>query len=374
MVSIDICSQTMPKSTGQPEIEFHQALEKRVGAHFEGRARKGGRQLHRKAVVIGLWFAASWAGLLVAPDLPGRLCASISLALASVAIGFNIFHDANHGAFARRRWANLWAARIASLLLGVSRHLWHVKHNVLHHGFPNVYQLDYDIESRGTLRMSRFQPWKAHHRFQHFFLPLAYAAQNFEWVFIKDFVEYARGAVNFQPVPPLTLKRHVEFWLTKLVYISIIVTPPFLVMPFSQALFTFAVFHVTLGLVVAFVTQLAHLNGDVAFEAAPGKDDRTAHRLRTTANFATENRLLTWYCGGLNYQIEHHLFPGIAHSHYPAIAPIVRETVAAFGLPYHYLGNFRQAIAKHFAHLRAHSIERSSAVASMGNAHVGAVE
>ena len=172
----------------------------------------------------------------------------------------------------------------------------------------------------------------------------------------------------------MTPRRHAEFWLTKLVYLSVVVIPPFLVMPFSQALLAFAVLHATMGIAVAFVVQLAHLNGDVAFEPTPGNDDRTAHQIRTTANFATDNPLLTWYCGGLNYQIEHHLFPSVAHTRYPDIAPIVRQTAAEFGLPYHYLGTFRQAIAKHIAHLRAHSVERSPAIATAGHPHAGPAE
>jgi linoleoyl-CoA desaturase len=81
------------------------------------------------------------------------------------------------------------------------------------------------------------------------------------------------------------------------------------------------------------------------------------HQLKTTANFATGNRFISWWVGGLNYQIEHHLFPRISHIHYPAISAIIRNACAEFNIPYLEHPHMRLAIASHVRHLR--SLSRS---------------
>ena len=82
------------------------------------------------------------------------------------------------------------------------------------------------------------------------------------------------------------------------------------------------------------------------------EDDPLSHQLKTTCNFGTKSKLLTWYSGGLNHQIEHHLFPQICHVHYPALAPIVKETAEEFGLPYRADTSFLGAIGLHLGQLR----------------------
>jgi linoleoyl-CoA desaturase len=76
------------------------------------------------------------------------------------------------------------------------------------------------------------------------------------------------------------------------------------------------------------------------------------HQLQTTSNFAGKNRILSWYIGGLDYQIEHHLFPSISHIHYHSISPIVKETAREFGLDYNAKTDFLNALGSHIRMLR----------------------
>jgi linoleoyl-CoA desaturase len=64
------------------------------------------------------------------------------------------------------------------------------------------------------------------------------------------------------------------------------------------------------------------------------------------------NRVVTWLLGGLNHQIEHHLFPRVSHVHYPALSRIVKETCHRFDLDYMNFPTTRSAIASHYRFMR----------------------
>ena len=82
------------------------------------------------------------------------------------------------------------------------------------------------------------------------------------------------------------------------------------------------------------------------------EDEWAIHQIKTTANFATISTFLTWFLGGLNYQVEHHLFPRISHIHYPNLAKIVKETCAEFDVTYTEFKTFASALKSHVQHLR----------------------
>jgi linoleoyl-CoA desaturase len=316
--------------------------------------------LRRKATLIACWFVASYAALLASPGMAAYLAASVSLAFASAALAFNIFHDANHGSFCCDRRLNLLIAKLCCASLGIGRHFWLRKHNVLHHSYPNVFEWDDDIETRGHLRFSPEQAWRPEYRRQYLYFPLLYALNSFEWIFIKDFVQYFRSRINpYQDSPPLSASEQVEFWLSKAAYGIAFVAAPLCLQPFIVVAAGFFVFHVVFGLLLALFTQLAHINDAVAFPAlgrAPRADDWAAHQVRTTANFATRNLVVNWFAGGLNFQIEHHLFPHLPHTRYLAISPMVREAALQFGLPYIEYPTLRQAVSSHIRLLHRLSV------------------
>ena len=146
--------------------------------------------------MILAWFGLSYGALLAAPTLWLALLATISLALAAAAIGFGVFHDANHGTLFRRPAANLAAARLCSVLLGPSRHFWVFKHQGLHHRQPNVFGWDDDLETRGMLRFSPLSAWHPRFRHQQVKAVLYYGLNTLEWLFWKDFRCLANGSLN----------------------------------------------------------------------------------------------------------------------------------------------------------------------------------
>lgn len=317
-----------------------------------GRPRTGDPRLRRKTVVIIAWFALSYGALLLAPTLLLALLATLSLGFAAAAIGFCIFHDANHRTLFRRPAANLWAARLASVLIGPSRHFWVHKHQGLHHRQPNVIEWDDDLETRGFLRLSPESPWQPRHRHQHVKAVFLYAMNSLEWVFMKDFHCLVSGRLNAWHESRLSGRERSEMLVSKGLYLLLIVLPPFLVLPFWWAVASFILFHAVLSWSLAAVFQLAHFTGGMAFGGVREGDDWAIHQLRTTADFATSSRIANWFTGGLNHQVVHHLFPNVAHSHYPALRPIVQRVAERHGLRYHHLGGMPSAVAQHLAHLK----------------------
>jgi linoleoyl-CoA desaturase len=119
--------------------------------------------------------------------------------------------------------------------------------------------------------------------------------------------------------------------------------------------------HYTAGLILSLVFQLAHImdEADMPIPDSEGniKNNWAIHQLKTTVNFASSNKLVNWFTGGLNHQIEHHIFPNISHVHYNKIAGIVKKTVKEFKLPYNEFKTTKDAIIAHFNYLRLMGIK-----------------
>jgi linoleoyl-CoA desaturase len=294
----------------------------------------------------------SYGALLLAPALTAALLAAISLALAASALGFGVFHDANHRTLFQRPTWNLRAARFCSVLLGPSRHFWVHKHQGLHHRQPNVFGWDDDLETRGRLRLSPAHAWEPRFRRQELKALLYYGLNTIEWLFWKDLRCFFDGRLIGWHALVLDRRERAEFLLCKCLYFLLFVLPPFLVLPFVWAGAAFILFHFVLSWTLAVVFQLAHLTPEMEFGGVRAGDDWALHQLRTTADFATGSRLATWFTGGLNHQIEHHLFPNVAHTHYPELRPIVRAVAERHGVECHDLGSIHSALSEHFALLQ----------------------
>jgi linoleoyl-CoA desaturase len=328
------------------------ATEHLASEAARGRPSIGDPRAQRQAAVILLWFALSYGALLFATNLAAALLAALSCGLAAAAVGFCIFHDANHGTLFRRPAGNLLAARLCSVILGPSRHFWVRKHGH-HHRQPNVYGWDDDLESRGVLRLSPRYAWEPRFRRQELKALLFYGVNTIEWLFWKDFRCLATGRLNEWQGARLDSRQRAELLICKALYFVLFVLPPFVVLPLAWAVSAFILFHLVLSWTLAIVFQIAHLTEGMDFDGVHAGDDWASHQLRTTANFATDSRFVTWFSGGLNHQIEHHLFPNVAHTHYSGLRPIVRDIAQRHGLQCHDLGSFSSALRQHFALLKS---------------------
>lgn len=122
-------------------------------------------------------------------------------------------------------------------------------------------------------------------------------------------------------------------------------------LPWYHILLGFLLMHYVAGFTLGIIFQPAHVMEENTFEDGATTDvveeNWAVHQLKTTCNFAQKNKLLSWYVGGLNYQIEHHLFPNVCHVHYRKIAKIVRETAEEYNIPYKSYPTFISALVSH---------------------------
>jgi linoleoyl-CoA desaturase len=340
---------------------FHADVKRRTAAYFEttGRPRWGGAAMHAKTGVIVGWFAASYALLLLWGGGSAWLAVAltVSLALATAGIGFSVMHDANHGAYSRSPRVNrAWG--LALDFVGASSYLWRFKHNVHHHAYPNVDGMDADIDAAPFLRLAPSQRLRAFHRWQHLSAWPLYGVLGLKWWFVDDVVDLVRGRIGPHAFPRPRGRELVTVLAGKAVFVTWAIVVPLLVFGSGWVVVLFLLGSLTLGLVLSTVFQLAHAVPAAAFHAAASGEQRmptgwAEHQVRATVDFARSNRLLGWYVGGLNFQVEHHLLPDVCHVHYPALAGIVEESCRAHGVPYRSEPTLRTAIAAHYRYLRA---------------------
>ena len=300
----------------QPKSEFYRTLCERVNQYFLGteQSRRTAPAMYRKTVVMLTWLGLSYVLLVFfATTWWQVLLLAASLTLAVTGVGFTVHHDASHGAFSSKRWANRFAG-LSLDLIGGSSYLWRWRHNVMHHNYPNIVGLDDDINIGPLARMSPEQPKYRPHRFQHIYLWFLYGLMSFRWQLIYDFKEMVQARIGEVKIPRASGFETTLFAAGKIVFISLGLIIPMILHPVGLVLLIYCGIMFAVGVIVAVVFQLAHCVEEAEFPSRPPKDqamptDWATHQLRATVDFARSNRLLTWYLGGLNFQAVHHLFP-----------------------------------------------------------------
>lgn len=343
--------------------EFFLTLNQRVNAYFKTNQleRTGNSEMVFKTIfMFSLYFVPYFlliSGITTNPWMLLGLCVVMGLGIAG--IGLSVMHDANHGAYSSKPWVNNLLGLSLNLVGGHALN-WKVQHNVLHHTYTNVHEVDEDISPRGVLRMAPDSKWMPMHKYQHYYAWFFYGLLTLVWVLVKDFgrlIKYQReGLLKKQRT---TAAKEWSFMLlTKAIYFGYLIAVPVMLLPITvgQALLGFFVMHYIAGFILAIIFQPAHVveGTEYPMPDAQGnlENNWAIHQLHTTTNFGHKEKLFSWYVGGLNYQVEHHLFPTICHVHYRNIAKIVEQTAAEFGLPYKSKDTFFQAIAAHARQLK----------------------
>lgn len=333
---------------------FFQSLKKSVELYFKERGLKktGNWRLYTKTIVLIPAALAIYISLLFI-SMPVWfaliLCGLLGLAISS--IGFNVMHDACHGSYSSKKWVNN-VLGLTLNALGGNAFFWKQKHNILHHTYTNIEGADDDIAQSKLLRQSPTQKWMPIHRYQHIYLTLAYSLTIFMWVSVRDFKKYFSRKIYNTPLQPMTKGDHFTFWISKILYAFFYVVLPILLVGLKPWFFGYLTMGLVTGVVLSYVFQLAHAVEGPEFDSV-GIEDKlietewAVHQIKTTANFSPDNKIISWYVGGLNFQVEHHLFPRISHIHYPALSKIVREHCQKFNLPYHSFPTLQMAISSH---------------------------
>jgi len=319
---------------------------------------RGRLQLYAKgAVALGI-LAGSWISLVfIRPGLVLGLLSLAGVTAGTILVGFCVQHDANHGAYFRTRRANHLLGWSADVLLGISSYTWRVKHNVAHHTYTNVDGYDDDIDQMPFARLMPSQAPRPWYRLQHLYIWPLYSVMVLRWQAGADIAALIRGRIGESTLHPPRGWDLAGFVTGKLVFLTWAVVVPLLVYPWWLVLCGYAGYSMVASLVTATTFQLAHCveEADFTTSAELRASPRTwaTHEVETTVDFCQRNRVLTWLLGGLNFQIEHHLFPRVAHCHYPRLAEIVRRNADLHGVRYTAQPSLRAALRSHQRHLRA---------------------
>jgi linoleoyl-CoA desaturase len=280
---------------------------------------------------------------------------ALCLAQGYILVGFNIMHDGGHGSYSRHPKVNSLMASTLDLL-GGSRMLWRQKHNILHHTYTNVDGLDDDLETFGLIRLSTVQQWRFWHRVQHLYAFPLYSLLTLSWVILGDFRKFFTGRIGEYRLQRPSRREKLTFFGGKIFYFGYAVALPLLFHPALYVLSFFLLIHLVIGFTLSLVFQLAHTVEGTSFPTPDPEGamehEWSVHQVETTADFAPDNWWATWYLGGLNFQIEHHLFSKVCHIHYPAISEIVRNTCREFGISYTCYPSIRAAVAMHYRFLK----------------------
>jgi linoleoyl-CoA desaturase len=355
-------SHQAPTFASQNQSAFYSTLRQRINQYFSDLniPKTGNYHLYIKAVILFALYILPFVAIFVFDlSIFWTLACYFLMGAGKAGLGFNVMHDSNHGSFSEKKWLNNLFSYTMDMV-GGNAVAWKIQHNILHHTYTNVYGHDEDIHDKPFLRLSPEGKWSKYHKFQHYYAILLYGMATLSWVSVKDFRQMAiyrkEGLLEKIGVKPTAV--YINLVIGKVLYLFAFIALPLIIGHHSWYIYIigFFIMHFVAGLITTLVFQLAHVVEETDF-IKPDEENHlenswAIHQLLTTSNFAPKNSILGWYIGGLNYQIEHHLFPQISHVHYAGIAPIVRKTALEFNIPYYQTETFMAAVVSHWKMLR----------------------
>lgn len=352
----------MPKFSRVDSQNFFKTLNKRVNAYFKDNNIKktGNWQIHLKTVIMISMMVIPYVYLMFFDSSTlGQLGCVVFMGVGMAGIGMNVMHDGNHGSYSSKDWVNKLMGSTIYFLAG-SVFNWKVKHNMLHHTYTNMPGYDEDLEAGLVIRFTHESKWYSFHKFQHLYSVVLYGLLTLNWSITTDFIQlkrYLKRGLTYKNVLSPT-REWFRLVIAKINYWFIWIVAPIFIfdLVWYKVVIGFCVMHYVSGLILSLVFQLAHIVEDTT-NPLPDLDLKientwAIHQLYTTANFAPNNWFVNWYTGGLNHQIEHHIYPHISHVHYGKIAAFIKQTAAECNLPYYEFKTTREAIKAHFEHLK----------------------
>lgn len=338
---------------------FHKELKYRVNNYFTDHKKEatGTFGLLIKGILFCIFYFLLYIHLVFfTPTWWLGILECILFGGLTAAIGFNVMHDGAHGSFSKNKIINKLAG-FSLNFLGASAIMWNIKHNIIHHTYTNISGVDDDIEAGPMIRLTEEQKKRKLHKFQHYYFWFLYTLTHVAWIFGTDLKKYFTGKIAQVPIRKLTIHEHIAFWTAKIGYACMLVIVPIYLVGITKWIIGFLIITMITGFVTTIVFQLAHSVEHTNFplpseDSGKIENEWAIHQINTTANFATNNRLISWLVGGLNFQIEHHLFPRISHVHYPAISKIIKKTCQEYGITYIEYPKMRHAVISHVHHLK----------------------
>jgi len=352
---------------------IYAALRKRVKNHYESLGSNDTYKSDAKFWVICLLGFALFGYLMSQWVFTGSYVAAFATGHVMVCLGFMMFHAGGHCALSKNPAVNtFWYRLWANYILGFIDKLWDIHHNFAHHGYTNVYKLDPDLSTWATfIRKTEHKKLKAQHRIQQFttFLVIFFPNQWFGQV-LGYFL--ATSSKKVFGVPLFEKQQDKTPFYRYFAIVSVIVATLIKMHGFQYAFWSSYIFSVGSGLTYwgcVFPNHDTDLS-EQSDKIRAKNVDWGEHQIRHTANFKIYDALS--YCvGGMNFQIEHHLFPTIHPRHYPTIAKFVQEECKKRDIPYHLHSSWFDALRGHYRHLVAMSkSDKNEAPMSLNSAYM----
>lgn len=336
--------------------EFYKTLRSRVMQYFKDQeiSRFANAAMISKSVFMILLYFVPFVVLFFSDNSWISLLMWVLMGFGMSGIGLSIMHDANHGAYSKRPWVNKMMGALIHTL-GANDINWKIQHNVLHHTYTNVTGMDEDIDIGGIMRFSPHDKRRKLHKYQHLYAWFLYGMMTLLWITVKDFKQIVRyNKKNLLVTQNKSFgKMLIVIAFSKLLYWFIALVIPLMFAPTAWyiTVIGFFIMHYMAGLILSSIFQPAHVvpssNYPMPDDSGNIEADWAVSQLFNTANFAPKSRIFSWYVGGLNYQVEHHLFPNICHIHYRELSEILKKTTSEFNLPYNSFNTFRKALIEH---------------------------
>jgi linoleoyl-CoA desaturase len=351
------------KFSAEKKPEFINDLREQVKQYFEKNniSRYGNWSIVLKSIVMFILYFAPYILMLtgIINNFSTILLSWIAMGIGMAGLGMVLMHDANHGSYSKNTTINKWLGKSLYLLGGFPAN-WRFQHNTLHHGFTNIEGHDEDINPVGIIRISPHKPLRKIHKLQHIYVWPLYSLMTLSWVTAKDF----KRLYKYKKMDAVLSSKNnyrtllVDLIITKIIYYLIFLVVPILLLPLAWywVLSFFLIMHFVCGIILSTIFQTAHVMPTSEFplpdETGAMDNNWAIHQLLTTSDFSPKSRIFSWFIGGLNYQVVHHLFPNISHVHYRKLSLIVKNTAEKHNLPYHVQPNFIVALQKHYKMLK----------------------
>jgi len=266
-------------------------------------------------------------------------------------IGLTIQHDANHGSFSPTQWLNRFAS-FTNEFVGGSALMWRHQHDIGHHALPNDLHIDPDTYSNfPIIRYNPKLPTRFHNQFQHIYGPLLYTLLGISYP-IGDFTSYFKGVYLDIPLQPLRTLDITLFFLGKFLHYLLVLVLPLYFFGLKTTLLFFFSMQFVGSFYLASLFAVSHNNTKCDYNIDQDNMEWSEIQIRTSANWSVGSPMWLILSGGLNYQIEHHLFPGVCHVHYPAISKIVHQVCDENKIPYNSYPTFTELFIDHVATLK----------------------
>ena len=330
-------NKKIPLPKFQKEGQFSKDLKARVNQYFKDE--KISKHCNAEMIFKTVFYLSSLLvvySLILFGSFTGWALIGLAFLLGSICglIGFNVGHDAIHGGYSSNKTVNKWLGATFTAV-GAYAPNWAFTHNQCHHTFTSIPGADGDYTPAPILRFHEATEWKPMYKYQHLYVWFLYAIFTLEWVLVRDIKQMKKKQHLIYKKPALKKGAMTKVYVAKIIfYANVFLWPALLLdVPWWGIPVGFLVMQAGLGLTLSLVFQLGHMVEDMPKDWPDENNvlsqSYTEHQCSTAVNFASTSWFGSWMTGGLNTQIEHHLFPNICSIHYVCCKNLFKDRLAS---------------------------------------------